>query len=391
MSNQSLVRDYLFDILKIVDGAVSGDPTKVVAYAQQLSERLETAGETEGAKRIRQTLSRSAGRRVTPAGAAQTSLGSQVPVEAEFRLPMADEEQYGRGEVPLFLAPAANRRVQQFLKHYQAADQLIAGGVGISSTMLLFGPPGCGKTQVARFLSAELQLPLITARMDGLISSYLGSTAKNLRMLFEHFMSRPCILFLDELDAVGKMRDDTHELGELKRVVISLLQNIDAMDKDHILIAATNHEHLLDPALWRRFNYRVHLEEPDAAVRVHLLEHFFGAFGDRSLIETTAALGKGLSGAQLRQIAEESIRSAILNGQASVNLQQALLALLESRMGASFSELDLAAQLSAVREIDEKVFTQSTLAEMFGLSQPKVSRLLKESSEKPGQLREAID
>src|SRR4029077_10470965 len=107
-------------------------------------------------------------------------------------------------------------------------------------SLLIYGPPGCGKTQLARHVAEELHLPLLTARVDTIVSSYLGNTSKNIRSLFEHAMARPCVLFLDEFDAIAKLRDDQHELGELKRVVISLLQNIDALDSSITLIPATD-------------------------------------------------------------------------------------------------------------------------------------------------------
>ena len=103
---------------------------------------------------------------------------------------------------------------------------------------------------------------MVTARLDGLVSSLLGSTAKNIRKVFDYASKRECILFLDEFDVIAKLRDDKNELGELKRVVNSLLQNIDGFNNDSILIAATNHHELLDPAIWRRFSTIAALEKP---------------------------------------------------------------------------------------------------------------------------------
>ena len=174
------------------------------------------------------------------------------------------------------LTAAVQERIARFLDYFRAADRLFASGVSVSPTMLLYGSPGTGKTLVARFIASELGMPLIVSRADGLISLYLGSTAKNLRLLFEHAAARPCVLFLDEFDSLAKMRDDSHELGELKRVVISLLQNIDASRREHILLAATNHEHLLDRAVWRRFAYKLQADLPGKEERTAMLEMFLG-------------------------------------------------------------------------------------------------------------------
>ena len=128
--------------------------------------------------------------------------------------------------------------------------------------MLLYGPPGCGKSRLARYTARKLGLELYVARLDGLISSYLGSTSKNIRALFEFASRTPCVLFLDEFDAIAKLRGDTQELGELKRVVNSFIQNLDTLGTQSVVLAATNHEVLLDAAVWRRFSYRLELSYP---------------------------------------------------------------------------------------------------------------------------------
>lgn len=377
------LRKYLFDIAKIVDGAANADHAKVLSYCQQLSDRLETDGELDGAKRIRQILGKSKAGKLALArstnGTAAPNSATQVPVDSESRLPMADEIHPRPEEVPMFLPPEETETVNKFLTYYRAADRLIANGVGISASLLLFGPPGCGKTQLARFIAAELSLPLITARTDGLISSYLGSTAKNIRLLFDHAMSRPCVLFLDEFDAVAKMRDDSRELGELKRVVISLLQNIDAMETDHVLIAATNHDHLLDPAIWRRFAYKIRLTEPTAELREQMLRSFFNGFAVEDTVRAIAALTDGVSGAQLRELADDCIRQAVLSGKTEVPLREAIHAALAANpKTARTVKLPLSERLRAVRDFDSRFFTQNRLAEVFGISQPQVCKLLKE-------------
>ena len=129
-------------------------------------------------------------------------------------------------------------------------------------SLLLYGPPGCGKTSIAYYLAHRLGLPLVTARLDALISSLLGNTAKNLRRVFDFANRQPCVLFLDEFDAIAKARDDQHELGELKRVVNSLLQNMDTYCQHGVLIAATNHQELLDDAIWRRFQTVIEVPKP---------------------------------------------------------------------------------------------------------------------------------
>lgn len=128
--------------------------------------------------------------------------------------------------------------------------------------VLLVGPPGTGKTSLAEALAHSLMVPLIVARYDGLIASYLGETALRLRKLFDFVRSRSCVLFFDEFDTLGKERGDVHETGEIKRVVSSLLLQIDSLPPHVVVVTATNHPELLDRAVWRRFQLRLDLPPP---------------------------------------------------------------------------------------------------------------------------------
>lgn len=369
------IRNYLFDLAKIVEGATNADFEKVIAYGEQLATRLKSDGEQEGAKRIKEIISRSKAHRLSLARANPRKTDPAIPVDGESRLAVADEERWEPDAVQLFLSGEQEMELARFLRCVMSADELTASGVGISPSLIVYGPPGCGKTQLARYVAAQLALPLLTARADALISSYLGSTSKNIRSLFEHAASRRCVLFLDEFDAIAKMRDDNRELGELKRVVISLLQNIDSLGPDHLLIAATNHEHLLDPAIWRRFSSKMRLSEPDDRARDKMVHEFFGRFANEEQRELFSALLRGVSGAAIRHVADDSIRDAVLDGAALVKTEAVMDRILQFQRDVRTS-MSRDEKIAYVRALDAKRFTQPKLAELFGVSQSYVSKVL---------------
>lgn len=368
--------DYFLEVLKIVNGALSGDRAKVVTYAELLAQKLEIAGADRTAARLRQSLEGHVA--ATKLANAESSDFDRLPVDSESRLPLADVEILAPGASEVFLEAETNQRLTEFLRNTRSASQLLAHGVGIAPSLLIYGPPGCGKTEIARFISAQLSLPLLTARSDSLISSFLGSTAKNVRHLFESAMRRPCVLFLDEFDALAKKRDDHNELGELKRVVISLLQNIDSLDGKTIIVAATNHQHLLDPAVWRRFSYRLEVTLPTLNVRRGLFTHFLRTFSPAESIDSLAFASDGLTGADIKEISEDSIRHAIFGGEATASLDSLLRGVLRHRLGQAFSFSPTAENLKKVRSLSQEVFSYRRLSSIFGIALGSVGHLLAE-------------
>ena len=192
-------------------------------------------------------------------------------------------------------------------------DVLARHGIDAQNYLLLYGPPGCGKTSIARYVAAQTGLPLITARLDSLVSSLLGSTAKNIRKVFDYAAQQECVFLLDEFDVVAKRRDDENELGELKRVVNSLLQNIDDFGQGSILIAATNHPGLLDPAVWRRFNKVVEVPTPGRAELEEYAERFIQPYMATKFKKRLYSVLEGLSYSALSTATKNAFYSAAAN------------------------------------------------------------------------------
>jgi SpoVK/Ycf46/Vps4 family AAA+-type ATPase len=204
----------------------------------------------------------------------------------------------------------------QVIQEQKNSEKLIQHSMAPINRVLLCGPPGCGKTMTAYALARELNLPVAYVRLDGLVSSYLGQTSTNLRKVFDAVKNQRIVLFLDEFDAIAKKRDDSNELGELKRVVTTLLQNFDNMPVNVLLIAATNHEHLLDPAIWRRFNVTITLDLPTEKQRMIMIQRWIdkykieGKISSKSLAKVT----KGLSGAGIAELMTAAAKKMLMKG-----------------------------------------------------------------------------
>lgn len=214
----------------------------------------------------------------------------------------------------LELEPVVKRLISELVEEQRRSELLRSYGIEPRNRILLSGPPGNGKTSVAEAIAAELMLPFYIVRYEGIVSSFLGETATRLDHVFEFARTRRCVLFFDEMDTIAKERADEHETGEIKRVVSTLLLQIDRLPAHVISIGATNHGELLDRAAWRRFQVRAELKAPSRAQATHYLEKLAARFGGdlgyspRTIADKLA----GASYAELEQFALDVRRRAVL-------------------------------------------------------------------------------
>lgn len=181
----------------------------------------------------------------------------------------------------LILSDTVKLAVEQLIEEQQRADLLRAHGLEPRHRVLLVGPPGTGKTSLAEAIAESIAVPLFVVRYESIIGSYLGETAARLKRVFDYSRTTPCVLFFDEFDAIGKERGDIHETGEIKRVVASLLMQVDDLPSYTIVTAATNHPELLDRASWRRFQLRLSLPMPTQKALALYIESFAQRFDDK--------------------------------------------------------------------------------------------------------------
>jgi SpoVK/Ycf46/Vps4 family AAA+-type ATPase len=233
---------------------------------------------------------------------------------SEGRPPALTERHPRRALNELLLPQPVSTAIREVVEEQQRAELLRSHSIEPRHRLLLIGPPGNGKTTLAEAVAHSLMVPLLTVRYDAAIGSYLGETAARLQRVFDSARARQCVLFFDEFDTLGKERGDQHDTGEIKRVVSSLLMQIDALPSYVVVVAASNHSELFDRAVWRRFQVRLHLPAP---TRLQA-EAWFARFQERSGVDfgwtprTLADKLTGLSFAELEEFCADVLRRKIL-------------------------------------------------------------------------------
>lgn len=243
----------------------------------------------------------------------------EPPSDRDGGWPLADIRTPSRSLDDLVVPHTLDEALRHLVKEVGRWDELDAAGIPRRQRVLLYGPPGCGKTSAAEAVAAELMAPMAVVRLDSVVSSYLGETAANLRRIFEFASGGRWVLLFDEFDALGRSRDDPTEHGEIKRMVNAVLQMLDAYRGPSLLIAATNHESALDTAVWRRFDAVFEFPRPTVHQLRAVLRRRLAVMPHRGLdIDAAASRLKGLPHAAAEQAAWEAARHALLDNRRDV-------------------------------------------------------------------------
>lgn len=287
-------------ILKLADAALKGDKNTGHMAVRQLASKVRTVN-TSLYQKLTDRLQTFALRGI--------DLNHKpLPVDSDTRQSLIRvEDPVVLDHEPIYSADVGEA-IEQILLERQHVEELLKEGLLPARSVIFQGAPGLGKTMSARWLAKSLNLPLLTLDLATVMSSFLGKTGSNVRAVLEHAMSFPCVLLLDEFDAIAKRRDDDRELGELKRLVTVLLQAIDEWPSSSLLIAATNHGELLDPAIWRRFDIEISFPMPSLeTIEKYLDEYWPEEVSDSRTAKHFAGMSFSNIDRELRQAKRERV------------------------------------------------------------------------------------
>lgn len=286
------------------------------------------------------------------------------PTEAEEGLPLVRHLSHDAALEPI-LPTHVVEGVDQFLRERQDSEKLLAEGFAPPCSILLTGLPGTGKSMLAAWMAHTLQLPLLVQDLATSISSYLGKTGLNLRRTLDYARSHPCVLLLDEFDAIAKRRDDASEVGELKRIVNVLLKELENWPLHSVLIAATNHPELLDHAIRRRFDIVLELPMPSKPEREQILKRAAGRFAEEissGLIEACAGALERASGSDLDTVMRAAVRKRLIS---NCPLPKCLISEVQHLMPRAEANKNMGRLVRALKRCSSEELTVRELAALF--------------------------
>jgi hypothetical protein len=312
------------------------------------------------------------------------SRNTPMPVDRETSAPLAAVlfPSDIQPDPPLFNATVTTA-IETIIEEWANFEALSAIGIQPSKTCLIYGAPGTGKTRLALWIARKLDLPIVLVKLDGLMSSFLGTTSRNIGNLFGFANRHRCLLLLDEFDAIAKLRDDPQEVGEIKRVVNALLQNLDARKDLGFTIGITNHQRLLDPAIWRRFEVQLEIPKPDFDMRAAIARHFMPPIAaPENHLRLIAWFTKGCTGAEIETLVRTYKKATTLrdeNRRGLLDTLRQFATLNSARVEGTRRALlfdDVTNLFRAMKEDPNLGFSLADIGEVAGRDKSSVSRRL---------------
>lgn len=296
----------------LVDAHLQGDEQRFYSVTMQVAALEARQGHGKFAEDLRAMID-SAKRKRGP--------GGPVPINRP-RGELADllTVSYPKARMTdMVLASDLDQQIQRVIREQRHAERILAHGLFPRRKLLLVGPPGTGKTLTASVLAGELGIPLFQVRLDGLITKMMGETAAKLRQIFDATSQTRAVYFFDEFDAIGSQRSGNNDVGEIRRVLNSFLQMIEQDQSQSLIVAATNHGEILDQALFRRFDDVLQYQMPSSEQIAALLRARLAAFAGKGMSwKRLAGAVHALNHADVTRAAEEVVKEAIINGEATV-------------------------------------------------------------------------
>lgn len=383
-----------FHIVNALCRSAMGKPNSAIRHqVERLRDELIKDGETKQAASLTKILnSQERQKYISPDQIVQSNVNlpsenlsenAIVPVDRETSAPLA--EIIFPSDItetkPLFNS-TVSQAINSVIEEWSHADKLSKYGIAPAKSCVIYGVPGSGKTRLAHWIAKQLELPIVLIRIDGLVSSFLGTTAKNVANLFNFANRYRCVLLLDEFDAIAKVRDDNHEVGEIKRVVNALLQNLDKRSDIGITIGITNHPRLLDPAVWRRFEIQLSIPEPDFERRKAIANHFLPPLKLPDMfVKLIAWFTEGASGSDVESLVRTYQKNSLIRGEQFdlLDSMRQFATLNSARISEERRDLifgDIKKLFKSMRDDPQLKFSIVEIAELAGKDKSTISRWL---------------